>query len=65
MATAKQTISRLEAHERECAIRYGNIEKRLDKGDIKFDAMDTKFTRLIVGLDVLIAVAAGVDRFFS
>lgn len=65
MATAKQTISRLEAHERECAIRYENIEKRLDKGDIKFDAMDTKFTRLIVGLYVLIAVAAGVDRFFS
>jgi len=65
MATAKQTISRLEAHERECAIRYENIEKRLDKGDKKFDAMDTKFTRLIVGLYVLIAVAAGVDRFFS
>jgi hypothetical protein len=65
MATAKQTISKLEAHERECAIRYENIEKRLDKGDKKFDAMDTKFTRLIVGLYVLIAVAAGVDRFFS
>ena len=65
MATAKQTISRLEAHERECAIRYENIEKRLDKGDKKFDAMDTKFTRLIVGLYVLIAGAAGVDRFFS
>lgn len=65
MATAKQTISRLEAHERECAIRYENIEKRLDKGDKKFDAMDTKFTRLIVGLYVLIAVAAGVDRLFS
>jgi hypothetical protein len=65
MATTKQTISKLEAHERECAIRYENIEKRLDKGDRKFDAMDTKFTRLIVGLYVLIAVAAGVDRFFS
>ena len=65
MATTKQTISKLEAHERECAIRYENIEKRLDKGDKKFDAMDTKFTRLIVGLYVLIAVAAGVDRFFS
>lgn len=65
MATAKQTISKLEAHERECAIRYENIEKRLDKGDKKFDAMDIKFTRLIVGLYVLIAVAAGVDRFFS
>ena len=65
MATAKQTISKLEANEREFAIPYENIEKRLDKEDKKFDAMDTKFTRLIVGLYVLIAVAAGVDRFFS
>lgn len=65
MPSNKETITKLEAHERECAIRYGNIEQRLEKGDRKFDAMDTKFTRLIVGLYVLIAVASGFDRFFS
>ena len=57
-------MQKLESHERECAIRYENIEKRLDKGDAKFDAMDAKFTKYILGLYVLIIVATGVDRLF-
>ncbi len=31
-------MQKLEAHKRECAIRYENIEKRLDKGDAKAEA---------------------------
>jgi|TARA_R110000803_G_scaffold42681_4_gene91431 hypothetical protein len=65
MATTKETITRLEAHERECALRYGNIEKRLDKGDEKFDKLESKFSRYIIGLYVLIVAASGVDRIFS
>ena len=64
MRTTKETMEKLESHERECAIRYENIEKRLDKGDAKFDAMDAKFTKYILGLYVLIIVATGVDRLF-
>ena len=40
-------------------------EKRLDKGDAKFDAMDAKYTKYIVGLYVLIIGMSGVDRIFS
>lgn len=58
-------MAKIAAHERECAIRYENIEKRLDKGDAKFDAMDTKFTRYIIGLYLLIIAASGLDRIFS
>lgn len=58
-------MAKIAAHERECAIRYSNIEKRLDKGDAKFDAMDTKFTRYIIGLYLLIIAASGLDRIFS
>ena len=65
MTTVKESIAKIEAHEKECAIRYSNIEKRLDKGDTKFDAMDAKFTRYIVGLYILIIAASGVDRIFS
>ena len=65
MATAKETMQKLEAHERECAIRYENIEKRLERGDAKFDAMDAKFTKYILGLYVLIVCSSGIDRFFS
>ena len=65
MATAKESMEKIGAHERECAIRYANIEKRLDKGDAKFDAMDAKFTRYILGLYILIIAASGVERIFS
>jgi|TARA_R100001086_G_scaffold237916_2_gene162289 hypothetical protein len=65
MPSAKEAIDKISSHERECSIRYQNIEKRLDRGAVKFDAMDTKFTRYIFGLYVLIIVAAGVDRIFS
>ena len=64
MATDKESMEKLAAHERECAIRYENIEKRLDKGDAKFDAMDAKFTKYILGLYALIIVASGIDRLF-
>lgn len=30
----------LEAHERECAIRYENIEKRLDSGQARFSRLE-------------------------
>lgn len=47
---ASDTISKLEAHERECAIRYENIEKRMDSGSKRFD----KLENLIYGIYALI-----------
>ena len=40
----------LRAHERECAIRYENIEKRLDSGSRRFVRMEG----MIIGLYGLI-----------
>ena len=36
MATAKEVLIRLEGHEKECTVRYTNIEKQLDSGSAKF-----------------------------
>ena len=47
---ASDTISKLEAHERECAIRYENIEKRMESGSKRFD----KLEHLIYGIYALI-----------
>ena len=40
MATVKETIAKLETHEKECAIRYANIEQRLADGSKRFDKLD-------------------------
>ena len=58
MATVKETLAKIAAHEKECNLRYTAIEKRLDKGDAKFDRMDTKFTTMIIGVYVLIIGAS-------
>ena len=40
MATAKDALYQIQSHEKECAIRYQNIEKRLDEGSEKFKRLE-------------------------
>lgn len=40
MKTNQEAITKIEAHERECSIRYANIEKRLDDGSKRFDKLE-------------------------
>jgi len=40
MATAKDALFKIESHEKECAIRYENIEKRLEEGSEKFKRLE-------------------------
>ena len=40
MATVKDALAELNALERECAIRYEHIEKRLDEGSAKFNRLE-------------------------
>jgi hypothetical protein len=40
LATVKDTIAKLESHEKECSIRYENIEKRLESGTKRFDRLE-------------------------
>jgi len=40
MPTGKDALAELNAHERECAIRYQYIEKRLDEGSAKFKRLE-------------------------
>ena len=40
MATAKDALYQIQSHEKECAIRYQNIEKRLDEGSEKFKKLE-------------------------
>ena len=40
MATVKDALNQINSHEKECAIRYQNIEKRLDEGSEKFRRLE-------------------------
>tara|TARA_R110000787_G_scaffold51486_1_gene121992 strand:- start:153 stop:335 length:183 start_codon:yes stop_codon:yes gene_type:complete len=53
MATVKEALLKLEAHERECAVRMIAIEKRLDDGSERFkksEMMLWGMYPLIIGL---------------
>ena len=41
MTKAQESLNRIETHEKECLIRYKNIEKRLEYGSKKFDKLET------------------------
>ena len=56
MATVKEALLKLEAHECECAVRMRNIEKRLDEGSVRFkksEMMLWGMYPLIIGLFVI------------
>mgnify|MGYP003143342906 CR=1 FL=1 len=58
MTTTKEALIKIEAHERECAVRYEYIEKRLDEGSAKFKRLEF----ILWGLYGLIAASLGVDK---
>ena len=59
MANVKEAMLKIESHEKECALRYSNIEKRLDEGSKKFE----KLERMIFGLYIAFAASLGIDKF--
>ena len=40
MSSSQDALHKIEMHEKECAIRYQNIEKRLDEGSEKFKKLE-------------------------
>ena len=56
MATVQEALIKLEGHEKECAVRYANIEKRLDEGSEKFKKVELMLWGiypLIIGLFIM------------
>ena len=54
MATIKEAMFKIESHEKECTIRYENIEKRLDQGQDKFKRLEN----MIWGLYLLLITSS-------
>tara|TARA_R100001591_G_C4222753_1_gene149661 strand:+ start:100 stop:288 length:189 start_codon:yes stop_codon:yes gene_type:complete len=54
MATTRESFAKIAAHEKECAIRYENIEKRLDQGQARFARLEN----MIWGLYLLMITSS-------
>jgi len=59
MSDAQEALAEIKAHERECAIRYEFIEKRLDEGSEKFKRLE----RLIWGVYPFMVATILAARF--
>ena len=55
----QKALQEINAHERECALRYENIEKRLEEGSEKFKRLEN----LLWGVYPFIVGAIVVTRF--
>jgi hypothetical protein len=53
----ESAISKIEAHEKECSIRYQNIEKRLEDGAARFDRLENMMWGVYPFIIVCLAVA--------
>ena len=40
MTATEKALAQIESHERECAVRYEGIEKRLESGSKRFDRLE-------------------------
>ena len=59
MNEAQEALSEIKAHQRECAVRYENIEKPLNEGSEKFKRLE----RLIWGVYPFMIVTIVASRF--
>jgi hypothetical protein len=57
----EKAIAQIEAHERECAVRYEAIEKRLDSGSKRFDRLEM----MIWGVYVTVIVAVALPQLLA
>jgi|TARA_Y100000033_G_C2693623_1_gene84946 hypothetical protein len=61
-ATVKETLARIEAHEKECAANYKRIEKRFDDGSKRFDKLDNRIMALY---PFIVATVLGAAYLFN
>ena len=63
MSDLEQAISRLEAHERECSIRYQMIQMQLDAHNQPFDKRERMMTGGFASIAGILTVAFAILEF--
>ncbi len=60
MATVKETLIRLTAHEKECLVRYADIQRQLESGSKKFDRLE----RMVLAIYPFIIAAIAFGKWY-
>lgn len=63
MDLAQEALIKLEAHEKECLIRYENIQRQLDEHNARFDKLDAAMNRQLIVIMTVIPLVIGVIEF--
>ena len=63
MSDLEQTLSRLEAHERECSIRYEMIQMQLDAHNQRFDKLEKMMTGCFASIALIVTMAIAILEF--
>ena len=61
MTPTEKAIAQIEAHERECTVRYEAIERRLESGTKRFDRLGM----MIWGVYVTVIVAVALPQLLA
>ncbi len=61
--SVNEALLKLEAHEKECLIRYENIQRQLDEHNSRFDKIDAAMNRQLIVIITVIPVVIGLVEF--
>lgn len=58
-----QALLKLEAHEKECLVRYESIQRQLDDHHKRFDKLDAAINRQLIVIMTILPVVIGLIEF--
>ena len=63
MDIAQEALLKIEAHEKECSIRYEAIQRQLDQADSRFDRLERLMIQGFGMMGTLLAIAVAIVEF--
>jgi len=63
MDVAQEALLKIEAHEKECSIRYEAIQRQLDQANSRFDRLERLMLQGFGMMGTLLAIAVAIVEF--
>ena len=63
MDVAQEALRKIEAHEKECSIRYEAIQRQLDQANSRFDRLERLMLQGFGMMGSILAIAVAIVEF--